>query len=97
MASRYEIWGVKMRVRVEVSTEASWDGTKVVQCGQASSRVGVKTSQAQGGGGLAQAKVIQRVAADGPPVRVGEASRKPSRLTSTMKERCLRARESGNG
>lgn len=44
-----------MRVRVEYEGELGRDDC-VVQCDQASCRVGVKTNQAQGGGGLAQAK-----------------------------------------
>lgn len=44
-----------MRVRVEYEGEMGRD-ERVVQGGLASRRVGVKTSQAQGGGGLAQAK-----------------------------------------
>lgn len=64
-----------MRVGSEYEGELGRDDC-VVQCNQASCR-----SQDKSGAGWGRAgpgKVIQRVAADGPPVGVGKASRRLS-------------------
>lgn len=86
---------VTLRVRVHgeygLSMEVSWDGTSVVaQAEQATCRVGVKTSQAQGGGGLAQAKspsVLQPMALLSG---AGRASRRLIDVTSRVKEESIR-------
>lgn len=69
----------------------------VVQDGQASCRVGVKTSQAQGGGGLAQAKSSSLLSPMALQSGAVMASRRPLVLGSTMSKGCLRARESQDG